>query len=530
MKHLGILGLTLALSGCSLIKLSDDIGQAKCQSDTDCDALNDRDASDFNPCRVWQCAETDFCEQLPLDGDHDGQSPGTATHGGEEFVCEEDPSKQDCDDSDEDRNAGLSEACDGVDNDCDELVDEDALDSAVQPVVVFAGDNAGGPSSASYANDVQGGSVGIAYSIDRNENRVPGFSKLIDTLDEVENATALQSDELASMRSDVMALAALGSDEYVVAFHNQSGEARLVAGLVTGSQAKIQFDSDVAVAGLCETCGTVVGLSAASGDPGVAIGYVDSTGDDSDACGELVGAPSPPSAFVQALRKTGGALVADGLPVDLGPTSDLGGPAVLALSIEEASGWLAASADANGALTLHWLTDGEEPMQVLNITHGNGPLSGAALALAEGPDGTRVGLAYRRGCGSDSHVGFQLFEANADGAVVELSRLADHTEVGETNNESDAALAYSEARDSWMVVYRDARGLGGRLLTADGALRGVGPQVLINQMGTGVGVLPSPGVVAATDGNWFTALAATNRSEAEDPLGIDAVHIGNCEN
>ncbi len=121
----------------------------------DCDGLNHfvNNSADCNDAEITVfpgapelCNSTDDdcdgeVDEEPTDGttyyiDADGDGAGSAAEGAETVVaCERPgfewiPGHTDCDDTSADVNSGADELCDGVDNDCDGDVDENALDAS----------------------------------------------------------------------------------------------------------------------------------------------------------------------------------------------------------------------------------------------------------------------------------------------------------------------------------------------------------------------------------------------------------------
>jgi len=121
-------------AGCSFVTA--DVGVAPC---------TDAEAPDFatgnarceglgppEPCAAWVCRDLQggdyYCMRGAPDEDDDGA--GDAACGG-----------TDCDDADPARAGGFDERCDGVDNDCDETIDEDVLSvGGVERVIVGVGE------------------------------------------------------------------------------------------------------------------------------------------------------------------------------------------------------------------------------------------------------------------------------------------------------------------------------------------------------------------------------------------------------
>lgn len=88
-------------------------GRWKCEGEFACQYLGPRNCDDGDPCTVDRCdPETDSCVHEPLDADGDGYGP---------IAC----GGTDCDDDDPDVHPGASEICDGRDQNCDGVADED---------------------------------------------------------------------------------------------------------------------------------------------------------------------------------------------------------------------------------------------------------------------------------------------------------------------------------------------------------------------------------------------------------------------
>jgi len=112
-----------------------------------CAQLNTRDGLDPAGCHAWQCDVTgQFCE-LPtiVDRDHDGFSP---------IAC----GGTDCNDEDRGSAQGAAESCDGIDNDCNGIVDDVRTGTPLDPVTVLA--DAATPTFVSYGAATDGVVVG----------------------------------------------------------------------------------------------------------------------------------------------------------------------------------------------------------------------------------------------------------------------------------------------------------------------------------------------------------------------------------
>lgn len=114
------------LAGCALTDLGKNLDQDSCSLKplSFCAELNQISPVD-DPMLAWSCNETSgVCEIQDLDADSDGVGY-----------------KEDCDDNDAARTPGAAEVCDGVDNDCDERIDEDSYALKQSDVANLTEDN-----------------------------------------------------------------------------------------------------------------------------------------------------------------------------------------------------------------------------------------------------------------------------------------------------------------------------------------------------------------------------------------------------
>ena len=116
-RSLGALVIALVLPQCSLTGL-DDFALAACVTNAECEPLNVRRGFGADACQRFVCeTSTHQCALRAADRDGDGEA-SLACGGG------------DCDDSNARVHGGrnaVAEICDGLDNDCDAIIDEGAL-------------------------------------------------------------------------------------------------------------------------------------------------------------------------------------------------------------------------------------------------------------------------------------------------------------------------------------------------------------------------------------------------------------------
>jgi hypothetical protein len=119
---------------------------------------------------------------LPACGDKDDAAPGNLSApvdaDGDGY-----PEEHDCDDNDPTRNPGAQEVCDGVDQDCDDLIDENAADL----LTLYAdtdGDGYGDPDNEVLRCSATVGAVADATDCDDGDAaRNPGATETCDEID-----------------------------------------------------------------------------------------------------------------------------------------------------------------------------------------------------------------------------------------------------------------------------------------------------------------------------------------------------------
>ena len=552
------------LCACSLVELSADIEQGRCQSHDDCDVLNTESVLDEDACVQWQCDRTsELCALLPLDRDYDQQSPAEVEHDGETFMCEADPEQQDCDDDDLTRAQGLDESCDRRDNDCDGRYDEGALVPSADPIVELGSAES---THVAYARDADSGAVAVAYSLLSASTPAPGFSLLAPALDQGVAARSLAVQGIPNARSAQVAVAALGSDRFAYAFVNVSGAERLVAGIVDPSDERIQVGAAMAMYGVSclqsEPCAAnamappdVVPAPnrsapalAALGDD-VLLGYLRWDGDE-PSCGELVGAAELPELVANLLERRGEQLTeSSSEAVSFGRSSDLSAPAIVALDelgsgAERASaGWLVAHSDGGGRVVVDRVqaegtTLAITQRELVGLADAELPSSGVTLALSPPGPTRQLAVAYQRGCGGDARVLVSLYALTIEDGELRADPVAEEIATGGDAAAGNAALAFSpenpSGRGMWAVAYRDRRGLRARLIDLEGVLQDEAgdPYLLIDTgpqaAGDTTSVLLTPALLPLPSArSWFAAIAHVLRTEdGEQARAFEAVTLG----
>ena len=156
----------------------------------DCDDTRD----DINPAMLEYCNEVDDdCDgdvdeasavdvgTYYLDSDQDGYGTPDAVVLSCSLPIDAALTSDDCDDGDENIHPGASETCDGADEDCDTLVDEEAIDGYTS-FLDLDGDGFGDPATSLYSCDIPAGDR-VADGTDCDDTMDDIFPTAVETCD-----------------------------------------------------------------------------------------------------------------------------------------------------------------------------------------------------------------------------------------------------------------------------------------------------------------------------------------------------------
>ncbi len=156
--RIGTLLVSTVVAGCSLMGLGEfDIPQCEEEGtarNEPCQVLNDQHGLSEQDCMIYQCSkEGPGCELRERDWDNDSVvAPQCADR-----VAE--GTEIDCDDSRADRSPGNLEICDGIDNDCDMIIDEGSIAPRETHISV---EDAEEVENAVYTREIEG-QIGVVY-------------------------------------------------------------------------------------------------------------------------------------------------------------------------------------------------------------------------------------------------------------------------------------------------------------------------------------------------------------------------------
>jgi hypothetical protein len=545
-------GLWLCAGGCGLFDLPSQITLQTCDSDTQCEVLNDPNMREVDPCQPYRCGEQHVCEMAPLDVDRDGFSP---------LSCERDPSRVDCNDLNASVYPQAREYCDDEDDDCDARIDEGVLEIEQTAAVEFGTE---GPSSEiTYTMNFDRSLVGLAYSLGRDPpsiaiNQLAASSRAADTpivldFDALRAENGLPRPKAGAFHASAAAIGFRQPDTTLLAGYLRDAPERIVVGTLAPPSPVLFANVQIASYGLScarsESCAanaddppSAIATPAstapriAAGADGTVVVYARDTQPEVDVCnGEgaskavlanLMGQNS--SGFVEAGRAA----------LELGTSTQARAPALLSLPWLTANGvsygWLVGYPEPGGALLIVQMS-GRGKLQVteplLRLRSEDGPLHSAQFGLGRGPDQAQhvmLGVSAVRGCGPDSRAVFGILEGvlQPDGSLG-LRLPSPLIELGGDDAQREPALAFREDPDvrrrSWAVAFRDETGLRVRLLSEGGKLLGDEPYLAL---GSGLLGGETSGLISLRSNREWFALYSLTRPDAQNPARVirNALH------
>lgn len=371
------------LASCSLMGLGDfDIGE--CTNDEQCQSLNDAAGIGATDCMAYQCRkDRSGCELRRRDLDGDGVYAAACAEGG----------PVDCDDLDDKRAPGQDETCDGVDNDCDLVIDEGLAAANASELIAFSGakarvyfSDAGADRSVSVGNgnasvetiDIRQTpweASALAYRSEIEQDKEVSTKEGVDK----RKCPRAGSPDLTSCNFTEVVAAASGGNFIVAAIDTEGcNDGLLRVGHVEGRDVVLRRPPEHSnIAYGVASDGSCTGASRASGSLGVArpaIAARTPEGDYPQALASFIAAPQDRDACANSandvevlgifreaipnnpkIRWTSG--TNDGVPQVIGQTRGDGRPVVLATAAEAAPGYLVAYGAANGGLALHFIEE-----------------------------------------------------------------------------------------------------------------------------------------------------------------------------
>jgi hypothetical protein len=447
-----------------VLALSDEIHQSACVDNVDCEVLNDRTDRQFDRCRIWQCDEASKrCVFAATDLDHDGSPPP---------LCVDVGTRGDCDDTDPAINPAAEEICDGVDNDCDQGVDEGMLDVTHGAALQFDDD----VQELDYAWNPLSSELGVIYR-NATDQRL-GFSVLGGSRAARAEPLQFSSDGEAVRGSRVAAT--VRAEHFLVGLTEADSSRRSWVGDVTTDveRSLLRLGPDMRETGLrCaadEACAISLPVPPSTrmrlsvlGDR-VLAAYIRGSG---SSCGSSSGRPILLNLLTEV---DAGAQETSALATILGQTSDAIAPALLPITRgSEPFGWLAAYPNAGGDLIVQRvsvLPDATLGSQrALRLQRGEQPISHVQLALGSvEEDRVTLGLAAQSGCGADARVIFGVLQLTWD--IAGRSELRVYREPRLIGDEAAElpVLGYNAAYADWGVAYVNDDGLFARVLDRNG--------------------------------------------------------------
>lgn len=407
----GAMAVCLALlSSCSLMGLGE-FNVGECTDDEQCQSLNDAEGISDDDCMAYQCRkDRTGCELRKRDLDGDGVYAEACADGG----------AADCDDHDANRFPQNSEECDGVDNDCDLVIDEGLSAGNASPLITFSESDARvffSKAEGDLSVSVGDGSASVE-TIDIRQS--PWEAASLEYRSEIDQDKAVSTDEGIDKRkcprldspdlttcNFTEAVAASAGGDFIVAAVDTEGcdkgllrvghlEDHAVVLRRPPEHSNIAYgvDSDGKCTGASRASGTLgvarpaIAARAPDGDFPQALVSFSATPRESGACPEAPSDVEVLGIFRESIdnkpeiRWTSG--TNDGIPQVIGQTSGGGRSVVLASDAEAAPGYFVAYGAAGGGLALHFVPEfsfGTNERYQLATPHTTAIRATAPLAL-----------------------------------------------------------------------------------------------------------------------------------------------------
>lgn len=475
-----LLAVSPALPACSALGLAD-LPQADClrgsggvTGDPFCASLATTQPPP-DDCHTWQCNEqSHHCEILPKDDDGDGAPSMMCTPAG---------TTPDCDDMDMSDHPGGTETCDGLDQNCDGVPDDGAIEDSEQTASLTTLTGSPSQLALTYQPDAD-----EAYLLTRSMSSFRGITVTGTAMPT--DLTIMQSGSgaITAQMTDG-AVAALGSQRYalavrtfdsaaggcqqwaVVPVRSSGGAVTLRSGTTTDA-----FQLPACPGGTQQVTAPALAGHATMGtsmSDTVLVAWLDGA-DDARACGSAPARSVRVSAAVLNDRTSAASRVSSDV-VTLGDSVGDGSPAVISLG----DAFLVAYPRADRTIAVHLVSVSVDASAV-HVTAATSPEyvepAGAmvpqSVSLARGATAsgsTSIALSYTDGCAGSNDISVRLLTRNA-AAVTGSSTAA--TGLGQGLARSRLQVAWQSRASEWVLGWRSASGVFVQRLFEDGAAEG----------------------------------------------------------
>ena len=443
-----VAALALALSACSLSGL-DRFERATCENDACCADLEDVMPTG-DACLTWQVdPTTGYCEMLARDDDADGAPAPECADG----------QPPDCDDADGRRSPAHAEAqCDGVDEDCDGRVDEDAVVASADTLAVLHDD----------AAEI----AGVFVEGARDEDEAVALAVIGSAGTRTLRAVASPAGMMPSVTTELSVredgggdvtilgagpLASLGADRYALLVRPAVGCARWALATLDLSAGTITTGGEALDPGLPKPAGTCPDDASPVGPAAIA---ADDEGDlvvawIADAGVRECGAAPSADVVVAGARIGSATRRVSASAITVGATDDASPPALAHVADDV----FALAVAHGGRIEVHRITIDEATLAVTaeRVHEETAPDAGDVhLAVGErSAEGTILALTWREGCAGANRVATRLLRLGDGGAAAVLT---DVLESGSGLARRFPRAVWQPRANEWLVLWRAAQG------------------------------------------------------------------------